>query len=72
MNDFLSNGNLESLLRLPINLYIFTRMIVNVKDASHIQKIKSQASDQVGIHELFFDDQFDREVQTFIDAYIKD
>ncbi|KAL4505773.1 hypothetical protein ABPG73_004658 [Tetrahymena malaccensis] len=62
------NKQLTELLKLPINLYLTTRMItdLNLNDQS-ISNAFQEASDQVDIQELFFSQQFKKQSQNFIE-----
>ncbi|EAR83186.3 WD domain, G-beta repeat protein (macronuclear) [Tetrahymena thermophila SB210] len=62
------NQQLTELLMLPINLYLTTRMIADI-DLGDQKIIKTfhQVSDQVEIQELFFQQQFKKQSQIFIE-----
>ncbi|KAL4479097.1 hypothetical protein ABPG73_022215 [Tetrahymena malaccensis] len=65
MEKFLKNSKLENLLLLPINLYLFTRMLVT-KEESEVSKLANNISDQIQIQEIFFQEQFIHETKNFI------
>ncbi|EAR83189.2 WD domain, G-beta repeat protein (macronuclear) [Tetrahymena thermophila SB210] len=62
-----SNNQLTELLKLPINLYLTTRMIsdIDLNDERTLNTLQ-QASDQIAIQELFFSQQFKKQAQIFI------
>ncbi|KAL4461846.1 hypothetical protein ABPG73_000830 [Tetrahymena malaccensis] len=66
MDTSMNNKQLENLLFLPINLYLFTRMIINKKQ-TELSEIISKIQDQIQIQEIFFQEQFQREATDFID-----
>ncbi|KAL4478043.1 hypothetical protein ABPG72_013482 [Tetrahymena utriculariae] len=66
MDMCMINKQLENLLFLPINLYLFTRMVINKKQ-EELSDIVNKISDQVQIQEIFFQEQFLREAVGFID-----
>ncbi|KAL4506238.1 hypothetical protein ABPG73_016972 [Tetrahymena malaccensis] len=70
-STLLKNHQLTELLKLPINLYLTTRMI-NDLDLSdkNIFKEFQQASDQVDIQELFFSQQFKKQSQIFVEQLL--
>ncbi|EWS75002.1 WD domain, G-beta repeat protein, putative (macronuclear) [Tetrahymena thermophila SB210] len=62
-----NNNQLNELLKLPINLYLTTRMIsdIDLKN-ERILNTFQQASDQIDIQELFFSQQFKKKAQIFV------
>ncbi|EAR84617.2 WD domain, G-beta repeat protein (macronuclear) [Tetrahymena thermophila SB210] len=60
------NNNLIELVKLPVNLYLTTRMLndLDLKDDKIFKDLK-QASDQVDIQELFFQQQFSKKSKDF-------
>ncbi|EAR99879.2 WD domain, G-beta repeat protein (macronuclear) [Tetrahymena thermophila SB210] len=66
MEMCLNNKQLENLLFLPINLYLFTRMVINKKQ-EELSDIIHNITDQIQIQEIFFQEQFQREAVDFID-----
>ncbi|EAR81915.1 WD domain, G-beta repeat protein (macronuclear) [Tetrahymena thermophila SB210] len=62
-----SNNQLTELLKLPINLYLTTRMIsdIDLNDERTLNTFQ-QASDQIHIQELFFSQQFKKQAQIFV------
>ncbi|KAL4463386.1 hypothetical protein ABPG73_015138 [Tetrahymena malaccensis] len=65
MEKCLSNQQLESLLFLPINLYLFTRLVIN-KEEKELNDLVKNISDQIQIQEIFFYEQFSREAIDFM------
>ncbi|KAL4512369.1 hypothetical protein ABPG72_005371 [Tetrahymena utriculariae] len=65
MDSCLQNKHMKGLLFLPINLYLFTRMII-IKTQSEIKKLIKGISDQISIQEVFFREQFNREAVDFM------
>ncbi|EAS07055.1 WD domain, G-beta repeat protein (macronuclear) [Tetrahymena thermophila SB210] len=65
MGKCLSNQQLETLLFLPINLYLFTRLVVN-KEEKELNDLIKNISDQIQIQEIFFNEQFSREAIDFM------
>ncbi|KAL4483359.1 hypothetical protein ABPG72_008001 [Tetrahymena utriculariae] len=65
MGKCLSNQQLESLLFLPINLYLFSRLVVN-KEEQELSDLVKNISDQIQIQEIFFYEQFSREAIDFM------
>ncbi|EAR81914.2 WD domain, G-beta repeat protein (macronuclear) [Tetrahymena thermophila SB210] len=63
-----SNYQLTELLKLPINLYLTTRMIsdIDLNDEKTLNTFQ-QASDQIVIQELFFSQQFKKQAQIFVE-----
>ncbi|KAL4465097.1 hypothetical protein ABPG73_022594 [Tetrahymena malaccensis] len=61
------NSNLIQLAKLPVNLYLTTRMMsdLDLKDNQIVNDLKS-ASDQVDIQELFFQQQFSKKAKEFL------
>ncbi|EAR95210.2 WD domain, G-beta repeat protein (macronuclear) [Tetrahymena thermophila SB210] len=68
MEECLQNKQIEKLLYLPINLYLFTRLIAEIQDNSK-RDIIEQITDQISVQEYFFSQQFRREAISFIDDY---
>ncbi|KAL4478528.1 hypothetical protein ABPG74_006763 [Tetrahymena malaccensis] len=65
VNKCLKNSQLKNLLSLPINLYLFTRLIVD-KTEQEMEDLTKDLSDQIQIQEIFFEQQFKREANDFI------
>ncbi|EAR99291.2 WD domain, G-beta repeat protein (macronuclear) [Tetrahymena thermophila SB210] len=65
MEQCLKNNQLENLLFLPINLYLFTRLIIG-KSSEEIKEMIKNISDQIQIQDIFFKEQFKREAIDFI------
>ncbi|KAL4480393.1 hypothetical protein ABPG74_020909 [Tetrahymena malaccensis] len=66
MEECLQNKQIEKLLYLPINLYLFTRLVAEIQDNSK-RDIIDQITDQISVQEYFFSQQFRREAIAFID-----
>ncbi|EAS00206.2 WD domain, G-beta repeat protein (macronuclear) [Tetrahymena thermophila SB210] len=62
-----NNNQLTELLKLPINLYLTTRMILDIDlNDERILNTFEQASDQIVIQELFFSQQFKKQAHIFV------
>ncbi|KAL4481664.1 hypothetical protein ABPG74_007753 [Tetrahymena malaccensis] len=67
-----NNKQLLELLKLPINLYLTTRMAMDLDlNDKNILNIFQAASDQIEIQELFFQQQFKKQSQIFIEKQQK-
>ncbi|KAL4507408.1 hypothetical protein ABPG73_012096 [Tetrahymena malaccensis] len=65
MKQCLNNQQLESLLVLPINLYLFTRMVIG-KQEEELEDLIKDIQDQIQIQDIFFSEQFNREALDFM------
>ncbi|KAL4459638.1 hypothetical protein ABPG73_011475 [Tetrahymena malaccensis] len=65
INSCLQNKLIEGLLRLPINLYLFTIMTIG-KTQSEINELIKGISDQISLLEVFYGEQFNREAVDFM------
>ncbi|KAL4464445.1 hypothetical protein ABPG72_021779 [Tetrahymena utriculariae] len=68
MQQCMKNSQLENLLILPINLYLFSRLIKG-KSSSEIKEMIKNISDQIQIQDVFFQEQFQREAIDFINQF---
>ncbi|EAS03560.2 WD domain, G-beta repeat protein (macronuclear) [Tetrahymena thermophila SB210] len=65
MKSCLNSQQLENLLLLPINLYLFTRMVIN-KQEQELEDLIKDIQDQIQIQDIFFAEQFNRESLDFM------